>query len=86
MMMGMLWFDNDPKTTLEQKVTNALKHHAHRFGRDADLVVVNTKNAEGIELDVISKACNVTVKAARYVMANHMIVGFEDQAMELANV
>jgi len=82
-MTGMLWFDNDPKTTLEQKVVNALKNHARRFGRGAEVVVVNPKNADGIDLAELSKSCNVIIKAARYVTTQHMIVGFEDQAMEL---
>ena len=82
-MMGMLWFDNDPKTTIEQKVLNALKHHVTRFGRDAEVVVVNPKNADGINLAELSKNCNVIIKAARYVTSQHMIVGFEEQAMEL---
>jgi len=82
-MTGMLWFDNDPKTTLEQKVVNALKHHVTRFGRAAEVVVVNPKNADGIDLAELSKNCNVIIKAAKYVTPSYMIVGFEDQAMEL---
>jgi len=82
-MMGMLWFDNDPKTTVEQKVAKALKHHVTRFGRDAEIIVMNLKNVEGVDLDQLSKSCNVTIKVARYVTTQHMIVGFEEQAMEL---
>ena len=82
-MTGLLWFDNDPKTTLVQKVEKALKHHGIRFGRYAEIVVLNPKNADGVDLSELSKVCGVTVKSARYVMPSHMIVGFEDQTMEL---
>jgi len=82
-MMGMLWFDNDPKTTLEQKVVNALKHHVTRFGRAAEIVVINPKNADGVDLAELSKSCNIIIKAARYVTSQHMIVGFEDPVLEL---
>ena len=46
-------------------------------------VDVNSNTADGIDLAELSKSCNVIIKAARYVTTQHMIVGFEDQAMEL---
>lgn len=83
-MMGILWFDNDPKTTLDKKIAKALECHRHKFGRDAQVVMINKNAAESEDLEALSKACNATVKPMKYVLPNHFWVGFEDQNMELA--
>jgi len=83
-MIGILWFDQDPKTTLEQKINKALLHHTTRFGRKAEVVVVSIKDVDGVDLGQLSNVCKAIVKAARWVLPNCMIVGFEDQRLELA--
>jgi hypothetical protein len=33
MHTGMLWFDNDPRTTLSVKIQKAMEYYSKKFGR-----------------------------------------------------
>ena len=41
METGMLWYDNDPKTTLTDKVARAVEYYRKKYGRDPNLCLVN---------------------------------------------
>ncbi len=38
---GLLWYDNDPKRSLEDKVARALAHYRQKYGQPAQVVYVN---------------------------------------------
>ena len=40
MHTGMLWFDNDPRTTLSVKIQKAMDYYRQKFGRIPDLCLV----------------------------------------------
>jgi hypothetical protein len=41
MKIGMLWFDNNPKTTLETKIQAATDYYKIKYGLQATTIFVN---------------------------------------------
>lgn len=41
MNLGMLWFDNDPKATLDIKVERAATYYRHKYGKTPTLCFVH---------------------------------------------
>ena len=41
MNLGMLWFDNDPKTPLDRKVERAAAYYRHKYGKTPTLCFVH---------------------------------------------
>lgn len=41
MNIGMLWFDNDPKTDLEVKVSQAAEYYQKKYGQAPNLCLVH---------------------------------------------
>lgn len=41
MNLGMLWFDNDPKVTLDIKVERAAAYYRHKYGKTPTLCFVH---------------------------------------------
>lgn len=41
MNLGMLWFDNDPKATLDIKVERAASYYRHKYGKTPTLCFVH---------------------------------------------
>ena len=41
MNLGMLWFDNDPKATLDVKVERAAAYYRHKYGKTPTLCFVH---------------------------------------------
>lgn len=41
MNLGMLWFDNDPKATLDSKVERAAAYYRHKYGKTPTLCFVH---------------------------------------------
>jgi len=39
--IGMLWFDNDPKTTLAAKIIRAVTYYTEKYGRAPNLCLIN---------------------------------------------
>jgi len=42
--LGWLWFDNDPRTSLEDKLTLATGRFREKFGREARLCYLNRQS------------------------------------------
>ncbi len=47
-MIGLLWFDDDPKRDLKQKVGNAARRYAERFGRQPTVCYVHPSMLNGL--------------------------------------
>ena len=41
MHTGLLWYDNDPRTTLSVKIQKAMDYYSKKFGRNPDLCLVH---------------------------------------------
>ena len=77
MHTGMLWFDNDPKTTLGVKIQKAMDYYSKKFGRIPDICLVHPSM-----LDTGQKQFDLgklTVRPYQPVMPGHLWIGVEDQ-------
>lgn len=79
MNIGMLWFDNDPKTELTSKVERAADYYRNKYGRQPTLCFVHPSmigpmindNSEPASL----KTAGVEVRSTRSVLPNHFWIG-----------
>jgi hypothetical protein len=70
MDVGMLWLDDDKKTTLEEKVWRAADYYRQKYGRAPELCLVNSK-ALADEVTV----GEIDVRPAGNVLPNHLWMG-----------
>jgi hypothetical protein len=70
---GMMWFDNDPKTTLTAKIVAAATYYREKYGLIPNLCWVNPKVLVEPEFTV----GRVVVKPSRSVMPGHLWIGVE---------
>ena len=77
MHTGLLWFDNDPRTTLSVKIQKAMDYYDKKFGRKPDLCLVHPSmmDTNQIQIDL----GKLVVRAYRPVMPGHFWIGTEDQ-------
>jgi hypothetical protein len=75
MQVGMLWYDNDLKRSLAQKVTRAAEHYRAKYGVTPNLCFVNP-----MQLPRGSEAANgIQVRAERTILPNHFWLGVGDK-------
>lgn len=78
MHTGLLWFDNDPHTTLSVKIQKAIEHYRKKFGRLPDLCLVPADMlASGQSSLQLEK---LTVRSFKYLMPGHIWIGVEEQS------
>jgi hypothetical protein len=77
MHTGMLWYDNDPRTTLNVKIQKAVEYYHHKYGRLPELCLVHPsmleKNLKQLEVG------KLTVRPYQPVLPGHLWIGIEDQ-------
>lgn len=71
MKIGMMWFNNNPNATFQEKVGGAVSYYEARYGKKATLVMVHPSTA-------ITDIDGITIKTSRSVLPNHLWVGQED--------
>ncbi|MCF6277661.1 MAG: hypothetical protein L3J16_02800 [Anaerolineales bacterium] len=74
MQAGMLWFDNDPKTTLTTKVSKAADYYRKKYGCTPDLCMVNPKMLEGRKHD----GGRIAIRPYRHILPGHLWIGVDD--------
>ena len=77
MHTGMLWFDNDPQSTLSVKIQKAMDYYSKKFGRVPEICLVNPNMLDKGQTQLVLG--KVTIRAYRPVMPNHFWIGVEDQ-------
>lgn len=85
MDIGLLWFDNDPKTVLEEKIRRAAGRYHRKFGQPATLVQANAGTlgelsslAPPFEIELDDTALKVV--AAGNVLPHHFWVGVASES------
>ena len=68
MNIGMLWYDNDKTTTIEQKIEKAVAYYQEKYGKPATCVFVS-KNETLIKID------GIDIQNNRAVLPDHLWVG-----------
>ncbi len=72
MRVCLLWFDNDPRRPLEEKVKQAVRRYKEKFGVSPNVCYVNPEVLSGVDGAVKAP---VALKPSRRVMPNHFLVG-----------
>jgi hypothetical protein len=82
MHTGMLWFDNDPRSTLSAKIQKAVDYYRQKFGRVPDLCLVHPSMLDaGLKGFMLGK---LTVRPYRPVMPGHLWIGVEEPIVQPA--
>ena len=92
MNVGMLWFDNDPRTALTAKVARAADYYRQKYGLVPDLCLVHPSmlgepRPDLVEGPVLSKvegqaakgAGTVAVRPNRAILPGHLWIGTEEK-------
>lgn len=85
MNMGMLWFDNDPKTTLAAKVIRAVQYYTEKYGRVPNLCLVHPTALTSLSSMATSPKIGerdlggVVIRPYRPVLPGHLWIGIEER-------
>ncbi len=77
MHTGMLWFDNDPRTTLSVKIQKAMDYYNKKFGRVPDICLVHPSMFDAGQKQF--ELGKLTIRPYQPVMPGHLWIGVEDQ-------
>jgi hypothetical protein len=75
MNIGMMWFDNDPKTALVEKVTRAAEYYRSKYGRAPDICLVNP----GMLKEPMIQAGRIQVRPMQTVLPGHLWIGVDEK-------
>lgn len=76
MQVGLLWFDDDKKRTLEEKVQRAVAHYFQKFGQRPSVCYLNPGTMNGGPQAV----SGVQLCTAKNVLLHHFWIGLEESA------
>lgn len=76
MNTGMMWFDNDPKTSLDVKIQKAADYYRKKHGRVPDTCLVNPKMMDTTHPEQDNRqAGKIIVRPLRSVLPGHLWIG-----------
>ena len=74
MDIGLLWYDDDKKSTLDEKVQRAAEYYKNKYGVNPNACFVHTSMLEGA-----SRMCgDVRVRSIHNVIRNHFWLGVNE--------
>lgn len=73
MFNGMMWFDNDPKTSLDEKITRAAAYFRSKYGQNPDTCLVNPTMLSEPQ----HQTGRIVVRTLRAVLPGHLWIGVE---------
>jgi hypothetical protein len=80
MNTGMMWFDNDPKTTLDVKIQQAADYYRQKYGRAPDLCLVNPGMLDKAHPEPDSRhAGRILIRPFRSVLPGHLWIGIDEK-------
>lgn len=71
MYIGMLWFDNDPKATLDAKIARAVEYYENKYGKKPNLCFVHPSMLSAGEMPI-------EVRGNKHVRPNHFWIGMNN--------
>jgi ribosomal protein S3 len=83
---GMMWFDNDSKTTLQSKIEKGFEYYKEKYGGIVITVYVNQEVVapEKIEVEYKKEKYEVKIKKIRGMVKNNFLF-YEKQEKEANN-
>jgi len=79
MNVGMLWFDNDPSSELEDKISRAAGYYEKKYGMTPDLCFVHPSMLKNKTLP----SSSIQIKTDRSILPNHFWIGIQNVAFAL---
>lgn len=79
MNVGMMWFDNDPRTALTAKVGRAADYYRKKYGLVPDLCLVHPSMLGERPGLVDVNAGKVAVRSNRAILPGHLWIGTEEK-------
>lgn len=79
MEIGMLWFDNDPRTALAIKIGRASDYYRLKYGSVPNLCLVHPSMLNGHPDLVGGFPGKIVVRPNRVVQPGHLWIGTEDK-------
>jgi hypothetical protein len=76
MQEGLLWFDNDPKRQLADKIGQAATRYQVRFGHRPTTCYLNDRDYDG----AMEEVNGIRLKPVTHVGPHHFWVGVENEA------
>jgi hypothetical protein len=76
MQIGLLWYDDDPRRALEEKVSQAAARYREKFGREPNVCYVHPT----VMVHNEAKCGAVRVLAAPGILPHHFWLGVESAA------
>lgn len=76
MKTGMLWFDNDPKTSLENKIIKAARYYQNKYGESPNLCFVHPSMLSNNH-DILQ---GLEIRSSTKVLPNHLWLGINKKA------
>lgn len=76
---GMFWFDNQKKRSIVDRVRGAIAGYRNKFGRMPEVCLVSQTQFSELKITEVE---GVQVRAYRWCLANHFIVGIDDPRPE----
>lgn len=81
MQTGLLWFDDDPRKQLQDKVLRAAAHYERKYGQTPNLCFVHPSAFNGNGKRRVEKAGRVEIRAGRSVLPDHFWLGVAELAV-----
>lgn len=78
MEIGMLWFDDDPKRDLREKVKRAAAHYERKYGLKPNVCYVHPGMLGGNGQRRRLRADGVEIRAGRAIPPHHLWVGIDE--------
>ncbi len=85
MEIGMLWFDNDPKAELAEKIQRAAAYYRQKYGKTPDLCFIHPTMLSKNGNDAVSQPSpvpNVEVRPSKSVLPNYFWIGVNPKSGE----
>jgi hypothetical protein len=80
MNVGMLWFDNDPRTALTAKVARAADYYRRKYGLVPDLCLVHPSMLVQVHPDLVEdNSVKVALRPNRLIQPGHLWIGTADK-------
>jgi hypothetical protein len=75
MKEGLLWFDNDPKRNLADKIERAATRYQSKFNRNPTICYLNQADFD----DKLEQVQGIDLRTATNVLRHHLWIGIEDK-------
>jgi len=79
MEIGLLWFDNDPRRGIEEKVLRAASHYQRKYGHKPNVCFVHPSMLNGNGKRRVLRVGGMEVRPGRAILPDHFWVGVNEQ-------